>query len=467
MTYAALALACSCSCTQPLVAKVSYKAEQTLLPTEPGVSNNGNSTGYGSSIAKNGDYLFVAAPTTGFQPAPIGNMAIAMGAIYVYKKTGSEYVQTQIITNSFLNFLGAQQIESHKDWLFISRPATAGFRGSFQVYRLNAETGIWELTQELNNTIQGLYDLTAGDRTSNSFSDQTKEHGAFFGFNFDVDATLGQLLVSAQYQKNKKKINSGAVFAFTLDPKTNLWVFKQQIINPRHGAVKNDTFGANVVVHNNLALISTGAVNPAPKVKDGHVYVFEMINGEWKYVQKITGKPSKAPATVGNAFGASLVMNDDWALIGSPLEARSKTQLYSGAVYFYEITGKVGHRRLHLKQKARSDDHSSVFTGYSHLALYDDTALISDPCRSGHQGARQGGILVFTLGDKRWHRQKVLIDRKGTAFSFFGEGVALSRKHAFGGTDQFLLSNLYNSLHILPAIPPGAQPEKVIVFKKK
>lgn len=473
-----------------------YKLQAELTPTITTAS--APSTGYGLSVKKNGNFVFVVAPAT---------LPTAAGAVYVYKKKGSKWVHTQTIVGEDFNILGGIQVDSQGDWLVISHIGaidnTLTLQGAVEIYHLNRKTSQWEHTQRLDSTTPGLEELSTIS-PNDMFPPITQqfEHGAFFGFFFSLDAENGHLLVCAQYQQNSDShgnilINAGAVYAFDLHKKKATWEFAQKIVNPFR-VKSNDTFGANVALKGNIALISTGSVVFVPKQKSASVYVFYHDGKQWQFSQRIRGDQggfstmpdtvnpsamatmfdpghmittlSEAPPVIpaSAAFGAALAVNHDWAIVTAPLENRSSKHKLAGATYFYRIyTEHDGKKKLHRVKKVFSDDPASNLTGLLHVAIKNDTVLIPDTGRTGPKGERQGGIMVFRLEDGKWKQTKVIYDPNGEAFGLFGEGVSLTKKYIVGGTDTLLwpiLANTYFS--IPPVIPLPPQPSKTLIFKR-
>lgn len=466
-----------------------FKVEKRLFPTIPAIFSPGLPfQGYGVAVAQNDDFVFVAAPGTSTDL--LGGALI--GAVYVYKKDHGRWKNTQIImrpefVNSpipIINITGALQVISQKNWLFISNLGSAfDLKGSVLIYRLNEKTELWELAQILDSETPGVGSLPA-------MNSKTGEVGAAFGVFFSADVEHKNLIVGAQGQQNTDAngntlINSGAAYIFTFNDDTQLWEFKQKLTNPKK-VTANDFFGANVAIHDDLALVSTGALPITQKPTNSSVYVFQHKNNKWKYIQRVRGTlTSKSatlesktiefpfpfpvdPSTVGNAFGATLAMNKAWVLISAPLENKSPSEILSGAVYFYRIDADAhAKKRLHFKQKFFSKSPSSHLVGAFHLAVHDHMALVPDPTRTGPTGNQfQGAIMTFRYNGKKWKRAKTLFDRRGQTNEFFGPGVSLSWKRAVGGSDTLLIPMLLNQLLGVP-FPSTLSRGKAIIYERE
>lgn len=466
--------------------------------------------GYGQTVklrkgdgnSSGGDYLFVAAPFS--RPA---NATVLSGSIYVYKKDRGQWVLSQLIeTNGQSDHLGALDIEAQGDWLMFSAvgtpvaPVASGdalnnqnFQGSLQIYRLNKKTGLYEFAQALDSSTPGLENLSniAPVALNPSIPFFLNQQGGSFGMHFGLDAKKGVLLVGAEYQMNDNKINSGAVYAFDLNKKSKLWTLSQTITNP-DGVASNDTFGYNVRVKNKVAIIGNGSFFQGPKfgpvAANSAVYVYNYDNSSksWQYTgQKLVGDQMVLPLAttfsgstmpMGDSFGASMDIDKNWAIIGAPLESNNSTYAsYSGAAYFYKVEDDGSLVRT---QKIYSDDQLSYMTGFIHIDLDGNTAVIADPGRTGNNGDYQGGALVYKLKQDQWTQVATLTDVNGGQYSFFGGAVSIDGNEiAVGGIPfagfslvafKFVVAPPFHSSLLLPptvlnpSIPIASSP--VMVF---
>ena len=127
--------------------------------------------------------------------------------------------------------------------------------------------------------------------------------------------------------------------------------------------------------------------------------------------------------------------------------------------------GKKHLKRVH---KAFSDDSSTNLTGLLHLDVHDNIAAIGDPGRTGPQGPRQGGILIFHAKNGKWRRKHVVYDPQGQSYDYFGEGVSLTKTHLVGGTDDifFQIVGTEVGLTFPPVVLNPLKANKAVVFKK-
>lgn len=482
---ATVALSVFAFCAHQNLKADTFNPEATLFPAYPGTIPFGSD--FGATVKLNGDFLFVADANsitdTGKSFA---------GAVYVYKRKDNAWVGTQIIrTGGLEDSVGFLTIDSQEDYLLISATETPlgnsnapkDFRGAVLVFRLNKEKDLWELKQTLDSNTEGLHSLTpAAPPNTPPRAFLSVEQGANFGLFFSMDIKKGVLLVGAEYQihSNIQGLpvpNSGTVFAFKLDKESGKFKLTQKILSPEKILV-GGTFGYNVKVKGDIALISNGSVSTVVKSFNGTVYVYQLVDNKWEFIQQLTSKqknpthvvyPPNLHRTLGDSFGASLAFDGKWAMIGSPFESKNALELLKGAVYFYELVEEHGEKKFVKRQRVFSNDPTAQLTSLFHLAIDRDTALISDPGRLGPKSQIcQGGIMVFKRTKDSWEHIKTLFDPNGVAFNCFGTGVDLNDKFIVGGSSSSATSyhknfSTFSSIQTGPFIAPNPD---VVIFSR-
>lgn len=466
----------------------TYLTQQTLSSTISGTPVLGD--GYGQTIKLYDKWMFVAAPyssTDGKSNA---------GAIYVYRRKDSNWTNTQVITTGGTSdLLGAFQIEMQGRFLFVSAigtptgpipndiPAEQDFTGAVLIYRYDDMEKVWKFSQSIDRTTNGLAELTPINTATASNPPLVAseiQQGASFGLNFSVDLKNKILLVGAPYQQGQDSsgnavVNAGAAYAFRLN-ENRQWGFVQKITNP-DGIVANDTFGANVCIKGRFALISNAQLlQPTRTGNNSAVYVYHLSSGQWNHLQKLTGdqstpatinSPSLGNIAVGDAFGSSLALDDRWAIIGAALECRTPGGPLSGAAYFYRLAKVDGIKQLTRTQKIFSDDPNAQGTSFIHVALQGETALISDPTRTGPAGPAQGGVLVYRLKDNLWQHTHTLYDPNGQPFGFFGVGVSKFDKYYAGGDGPTIAGQFFSTIGNPVIAVPALNPAEVVIFQRQ
>jgi hypothetical protein len=469
--------------TAPATQASGYQPVQTLTQGGAFPVNGLAGDAFGQVVTFNGQYLFVSSP--GSQP---GNKSIA-GAVFVYRWNGSQYVSSQIITTGGTgDHLGMLQVLSEHDWLVLGAIGTPvgpqvndaiadqDFRGAALIYRLNHNSGQWELVQTIDNNTPGLAGLSAIE--NGGIPVVPTEQGANLGLRMALDAERGWLLVSALYQRQGSVMNAGEVFAFQLNPSSGVWELAQTFTNP-DGAIATDGFGAGVAVKGRYAMISNGPVVQAPHPgSNSAVYVYRMVDGAWSYVQRLTGSQDDLtpfffplmnpdPLDIGDSFGNAIALDENYAVITAPLESRSvPDSIYTGAAYFFRRKPTAnGDERWVLTQRVESPDPGSFMFGAFSVALDGPRAVIGDLGRTGPAGPLQGAAHVYERTGNAWERVLTLSDPVGTPSAGFGAGVALGPDNTLAvGSSPFLGFFAPVVFRPPPAAAPPVAAGKVIVY---
>lgn len=466
-----------------------YEPIAEFTGTIPGNLVSGTTDGFGSAVKLNGDWAFVSAPIA----RPFGD--IVGGAVYVYKKNCHGHYDTdpvQIIElPGVSHHLGLLKVESQGDWLFLSCIGTpvedvgltvGDFKGAVLIYKY--ERHEWQLQQSLDSTtvpeLANLIPIStpALNPTNPPYN---FEQGASFGLTFGVDVDAKLLVVGAQYQTtNPSVINVGAAYAFKL--RHGRWEYTQTITNPQ-GQSANDTFGSFVAVNGKIALISNGSIFQAPRQGNSSVYVYAYDHGEWEYRQTVTGnQTNQTPVTfvlfgpstlqIGDTFGSSLALNDDWAVIAAGFD-NNGTSVVQGSAYFYRVNKRSYNNILEFDQKVVSTDVNPVGQcfGFTGVAIHGDTAVISNVSQTGPTGILfQGGANVYKRKHGNWNLDEILFDPQGENANFFGAGVDIDKDHIFVGAGFQGINMLIVGtppLVFLPSPPPGQPPFRNAVIYKR
>lgn len=463
-------------------AAATYEQVATLESTTVGFTPFGDS--YGINIYAKDDYLFVDAPTASTSGQD------AEGAVYVYKKSGNNWTNTQIITtNGMSNHFGAFKMVKFGKLLLIAGLGTpiggagpADFSGSIQIYQLNSSTGQFVFQQALDRSTPGLENLTFADPTGIT-PPQIKEQGAAFGLSFDIDEVKKILLVGAATQANidhnlEPLVNVGTVFSFKYDD--GVFTLLESFTNP-DGLVANDGFGGCIRINGEYALISNSALfSEAHLDYSSTVYLYQFDDCRWTLIQRLQGDQIGGtlldsplvyggPVVYADNFGASIAFKGDWAVIGAPYENLGSNTL-KGAAYFFKFKTVNKKKRLEFKQKVVSSDPHALFTGIS-VGLDQNLAIIADPLRTGPAGAGQGGGLAYQCANGIWQNEAILYDSAGVSYQMLSTGVDVRENLFFVGTGTSV-PTLILRIFFVPALDPLAPipvvgPGKVAIFKRK
>ncbi len=145
--------------------------------------------------------------------------------------------------------------------------------------------------------------------------------------------------------------SSGAAYVF--QRRQGAWRQVARLKAP--DAHEGDWFGEKVAVEGStIAVGAPGCPGPSGPTEDGAVYLFTLVNGTWKFEQRIA---SPTPERLKH-FGLQVVMQDHNLVVGAPGGAAGSVHLYR------DDTG----RWQHVLQLDGS--------GYGHGIAIDDTRLV-------------------------------------------------------------------------------------------
>lgn len=201
---------------------------------------------------------------------------------------------------------------------------------------------------------------------------------------------------------------SGAVYVYVRSG--TVWT-EQARLTASDGACR-DLFGASVALSGDTALVGAfGRLSGA-----GAAYVYLRSGTVWTEQTRLTAPDG----IVGDAFGYSVALSADTALVGAYEKAT-----YTGAAYVYVRNGSVWTGQAKL---TASDGAAYDYFGIS-VAVSTDTAIVGAFCKSNCTGA----AYVYARSGTTWTQQARLTAADGVANDHLGVSVALSGDTALVG----------------------------------
>ncbi|MBL3528201.1 MAG: choice-of-anchor D domain-containing protein [gamma proteobacterium endosymbiont of Lamellibrachia anaximandri] len=268
--------------------------------------------------------------------------------------------------------------------------------GSAYVYVRNPVTGAWNFQQK----------LTAPDRQD------------FDRFGSSVSLS-GDTVVIGVERDDDNGDESGSAYIFVRDG-TGTWNIEQKLL-ASDGAL-GDHFGSNVSLSGNTAIIG------AHLNGSGAVYVFVRIGTVWSEPQVLL--PSTGSVAF-NSFGTSVFIEGDRAIIGASGE--DITAIDSGAAYIFV---RDGGGTWNLDQKLLANDGANGDAFGVSVSINGDTAIVG-AMLDDDKGSASGSAYVFVRdGTGDWIEQPKLLASDGTGFDHFGQSVVLTGDTAVVGADR-------------------------------
>jgi hypothetical protein len=174
-----------------------------------------------------------------------------------------------------------------------------------------------------------------------------------------------------------------------------------------------DEFGFAVAFDGDLVIVGAPAAAGAGSADQGAVYVFEESGNEFVQVAKLTA----ADGAAGDRFGASIAIDGDRIVVGSPL-ADIGGAANRGAVYVFDNVG--GNTWIESAKVTAGDGAAEDRFGTS-VATHGSRLLAGAPTRA----ATGGAACMFRLSGGAWLASATLVSNEGSG-GLFGASVALS-----------------------------------------
>ena len=255
---------------------------------------------FGASVAMRGDVLIVGAPNDG---------AIGEGAVYIYKRDVSGWMQVQRLTppDPFAGLKFGASIALGDRWIVVGAPGD----GVVYTYVANTTTTVWAPHETLMAPIRAL-----GDQ---------------FGASVAIDEYDGaRIIVGAPFDDGPSDAltDSGVVHLFLrTGPVGTPGTWAHEGTFSANGTEPGDHFGAAVAATRGRVVVGADGDDgdaASPVTDAGAVYVLERSGTTWTQVAEL-----RAPTPMlGANLGASVATRGDLILAGSPTVAAGTTTLF-------------------------------------------------------------------------------------------------------------------------------------------
>jgi uncharacterized membrane protein YgcG len=301
------------------------------------------------------------------------------GAAYPVEVDPMMWAQQQVLTpaNAVMGDAFGTAVSVSGDTAVVGAPGSNAGNGSAVVFLRSGTT--WSLQQE----------LVASDDAQGS------ELGNAVSVSGDT-AIVGapQMVDGAAYVY----VRSGSA-----------WTQQQKIVSPS----PNDgaRFGTSVAVQGDTAIIG------APFMADGAACVYVRSGGVWTLQQVLTGTPVPDGGGIAPAFGNSVALDGDAAIVGAPDDANG-----FGAAYVFVRSGTTWT----LEQQIPSPNAPFAESFAVSVAIAGGTALVGMGEMPG------GGAYAFTRAGTTWTLAQEIQPPDGS-LGTFGRTVALSSSAAVVG----------------------------------
>jgi len=242
-------------------------------------------------------------------------------------------------------------------------------------------------------------------------------------FGYSVALAGDTALVGAYLDDVGANGNQGSAYVFTRSGTT--WT-QQGKLTASDGAV-DDAFGYSVALSGDAALVGATGDDVGANSDLGAAYVFTRSGTTWSLQQKLTA----SDGAMYDQFGNSVALSGDTALVGAYWDAVSANGGQGSAYVFWRSGTTWTQQGVLTASDGAANDHFG-----NSVALSGDTALVGATGDDVGANDSQGSAYIFTRSGTTWTQQEKLTASDGAAGDHFGVSVALSGDTALVGADR-------------------------------
>jgi hypothetical protein len=347
----------------------------------------------------------------------VSNQIIAVGKfspreVLIYKKENSNWVLNQVINGSAN--IGLYDFDIQSDRMLVAN--------------INIGAKYFENLPVVKTSKQGTCQIQSCqwsqqgslESTSSSFDDA-------FGIAIDVSENFA---IVGSHQDDEKANNAGAAYIFELQNNNNWYQVKKLTANDGQA---NAAFGRSVAIDATRALVGAFTDDHYNNdvniniVNAGSVYVFDFDGLSWFQTDKITAEEGLSEA--GDLFGLSIDLKANRCLIGAHSDDENGTN--SGAAYVFDFDGNHWIKTTKIMP---TDANIEDAFGYS-VSLDGNRALIG-AYLNDEVANNTGAAYIYQYEPilQSWQMQdKLLPVVFGSAGDYFGTAVSLDGNNALIG----------------------------------
>ncbi|MGB3800979.1 MAG: PKD domain-containing protein [Lewinella sp.] len=252
-------------------------------------------------------------------------------------------------------------------------------------------------------------------------------NGDWFGISVAID---GELIIVGASRNDQQGINAGSAYIFApAAGNPDAW---EQIakLTAADGAAA-DGFGRQVAISGEFAVVGATSHN-AMGSRSGAAYLFDRHAGghnQWGQVRKLT----PADGAAGDAFGSSVALRGDLAIVGAPYDDDKGSN--SGSAYIFDQNTGGPNQWGQVKKLTAADGSTDVEFGTG-VAINGDLAIVGAPNDYG-RSRNSGAAYAFSRnasGANQWDQIKKLTATDAWTDTGLGRTVAISNDLVMLGT---------------------------------
>ncbi len=453
----------------------SWKQESYIKAS----NNDSGGDQFGNSVSISVDTLAVGAPRersnqtsiTNGTTSSSNNSVIYTGAVYVYKRSGTSWVQEAYIkavnSDTYDEF---SKVSISGDTLVVGVP----FEDSNQTTITNGDSASSDNSNGLLSASSGSGAVYVYKRTGTTWVQEAyikaANNDADDGFGYSISISGDTLAVGAGAEDSNQttitngdnassdnsNAGSGAVYVYKRTGTT--WVQEAYIKAANNDAA--DGFGYSISLlgdtlvvgaadetsNENTITNGTTASSNNSNARSGAVYVYKRTGTSWAQEAYIKAVNSASY----NFFGTSVSISDDTIAVGASGERSNLATItngttianfsgdssYSGAVYVYKRTGTSWAQEAFIKavNKDEQDQFGSVVSisgdtlavGTGKERSNQTTITNGDNASSDNSNAGSGAVYVYKRTGTTWVQEAYIKAANNDASDVFGNSVSIS-----------------------------------------
>ena len=430
--------------------------EETIL--NPDVRYRGRYSEFGTSVAVSGNWAIVGAPGSSI------SSPVDPGAVQILKFDGTKWVNAYILLSDdgeIGDFFGSS-VAISEDWAVVGAKGANEDEGSVYIFKRRYTNGItiWEQYEKITASngapgdnfgnavslssdssssgkiVVGAYKSSVNgndsgeayvfEYTSPSWAevDTLSPNDGNTGDRFGTSVSIyEERIIVGAVNDDDNGGDSGSVYIYQKEEINSTWPLIQKLTP--NDASSGDYFGASVNISSTTRFIVGARNHDGAGLATGAAYIFEEIMGVWTEMATLKADDG----AIGNAFGDSVALSGDVAIIGAP--KNTTNALLSGASYVFIYDGVDWNQ----SQKLFASDgaYNDRFGGK--VAITGDTIIVGAP-GDDDEDTNAGSIYGYSLAEGMWSNNSKVYEGLNTDRLFFGVDVSLDGDRALIGTSH-------------------------------
>ena len=179
-------------------------------------------------------------------------------------------------------------------------------------------------------------------------------------------------------------------------------------------AAESDQFGRSVSISGDRAIIGARGDGDGG-ILSGSAYLYQWSSSQWVEQAKLTANDAQA----FDAFGASVSISGDHAIVGAPGDSSPVGGSASGSAYIYQWNGQQWVEQVKL---TASD--AAAYDNFGGAVSINGDYVVVGAAGNDDEGSFSGSAYVFQWNGSQWSEEAKLTASNATASDFFGGSVS-------------------------------------------